>query len=48
MFSIDVTSLLTTASAIFTGLWPIFGVIVGITLGFGLLGLVVREIRQAI
>ncbi len=48
MFSIDVSGLLTTASDIFSGLWPVFGVIAGLTLGFGLVSYVVAEIRKAL
>lgn len=48
MFSIDVSSLLSTASSIFSGLWPVMGVIAGLALGFSLLAFVVKEIRQAL
>jgi len=47
-FDIDTSSFLTTAASIFNALWPAFAIIVGITLGLGLLGLIVRELRQAI
>ncbi len=48
MFSIDLSGLLDTASSIFQGLWPIFGVIAGLSLGFALVGYVVAEIRKAL
>lgn len=47
MFSIDVTSLLTTASSIFNGLWPVFAIIVGLGLGIGLLRYLVNAIGNA-
>lgn len=47
-FSIDASSFLSFAAQIFNGLFPVFGVILGIVLGIGLLTLVVKEIRAAI
>lgn len=47
-FDIDTSNFLTTAATIFNALWHAFAVIVGLTLGLGLLSLVVREIRSAI
>jgi hypothetical protein len=47
MFSIDTSSLMTTASSIFNALWPAFAIIVGLALGFGILKVVVNEIRKA-
>lgn len=47
-FDIDTSNFLGTAASIFNALWPAFAIIVGITLGLGLLSLIVREIRQAI
>jgi len=47
MFSIDITSLLSTASSIFTGLFPIFGLVAGIGLGIGLLRYIVKAIMDA-
>jgi len=47
-FDIDTSNFLGTAASIFNALWPAFAIIVGITLGLGLLALIVREIRQAI
>ena len=47
MFSIDITALLSTASAIFTGLFPAFGVVAGIGLGIGLVRYIVRAIQDA-
>jgi hypothetical protein len=47
-FSIDASGLLNTASQIFNALWPAFAIIVGIALGFGLLTLIVSEIRKAL
>lgn len=47
MFSIDVSGLLTTASQIFSGLFPAFGAIAGIGLGIGLIRYVVRAIQDA-
>lgn len=47
-FSIDAASLLSTAASIFNALWPIFGILVGIILGIGLVTLIVSEIRKAI
>jgi hypothetical protein len=46
-FSIDASTLLDTASAIFNGLWPAFGLVAGIALGAGLLATIVGEIRKA-
>ena len=46
-FSIDATTLLDTASSIFNGLWPAFGLVAGIALGAGLLATIVSEIRKA-
>ncbi len=45
-FDIDVTSLLESASAIFNGLWPVFAVIVGLSLGFGLVKFIAREVSS--
>ena len=47
MFSIDITGLLQTASDIFTGLFPVFGLIAGIGLGIGLLRYIVKAIMDA-
>lgn len=47
-FSIDTTQFMSMAAQIFNGLFPVFGVILGIVLGIGLLVLVVKEIRSAI
>jgi len=47
MFSIDITALLSTASSIFTGLFPVFGLIAGIGLGIGLLRYIVKAIMDA-
>jgi hypothetical protein len=47
-FSIDPSSLLTTASQIFNALWPAFAIVIGISLGLGLLALIVSEIRKAL
>jgi hypothetical protein len=47
-FSIDAANLLSTAASIFNALWPIFGILVGIILGIGLVTLIVSEIRKAI
>ncbi len=47
-FSIDADSLLSTAASIFNALWPVFGILVGIILGIGLVTLIVAEIRKAI
>jgi hypothetical protein len=47
MFSIDITALLDTASSIFSGLFPAFGVIAGIGLGVGLIRYVVKAIQDA-
>ena len=47
MFSIDVTALLDTASAIFTGLFPAFAVVAGIGLGVGLVRYIVKAIMDA-
>jgi hypothetical protein len=50
MLSIDMTSFMDTmlewASTIFNNLIPIFGVLIGITLGIGLLFLVYRLISE--
>jgi hypothetical protein len=47
-FSVDSTTMLDTAASIFNALWPIFGLVVGIILGIGLVTLLVSEIRKAI
>jgi hypothetical protein len=47
MFSIDISSLLSTASSMFTGLFPVFGVIAGIGLGIGLIRYVVKAVQNA-
>ncbi len=47
-FSIDLSGLLTTASQLFNGLFPVFGPIIGITLAFGIIGFIIAEIRRAI
>jgi hypothetical protein len=47
MFSINISSLLSTASSIFSGLFPAFGVIAGIGLGIGLIRYVVKAIQDA-
>jgi hypothetical protein len=47
MFSIDVTSLLSTASSIFTGLFPAFAAVAGIGLGIGLIRYIVKAIQDA-
>lgn len=47
-FSIDAASLLDTAAQIFNALWPVFGILVGVVLGIGLVTLIVSEIRKAI
>ena len=45
-FSMDATSMLSTAADMFNNLWPIFGILVGITIGLGLLSLIAAEIRK--
>ncbi len=47
-FELDLTGMLSTATSIFNSLMPIFGPILGITLGLGLLAVVTNEIRKAI
>lgn len=47
MFSINVSTLLTTASSIFGGLFPAFAVVAGIGLGIGLIRYVVKAIQEA-
>ncbi len=47
-FSLDADNLLSTAASIFNALWPVFGILVGIILGIGLVTLIVAEIRKAI
>ena len=44
-FSFDTSPLLTTASQIFNGLFPVFAIVIGIGLGVGLLILVAVEIK---
>ena len=46
-FSIDTTNLLDTASSIFNGLFPAFSVVIGITLGIGLLMYISKAISDA-
>jgi hypothetical protein len=47
MFSIDTSNLLTTASDIFNGLFPAFSVVIGISLGIGLLLYISKAIADA-
>lgn len=46
--SLDFTQMLEQAFVLINGLWPIFIVPVGFTLGLGLLGWIVSEIRKAV
>jgi hypothetical protein len=46
-FSIDVDGLLSSAESIFNGLFPVFAIAIGITVGLGLIALVAREIRKS-
>jgi len=46
-FSIDATTLLSSAATIFNGLWPAFALVAGIALGTGLVAKIVSEIRKA-
>jgi ABC-type nickel/cobalt efflux system permease component RcnA len=46
-FSLDVDGLLTSAEDIFNGLFPVFAIAIGITIGLGLIALVAREIRKS-
>ncbi len=46
--SLDFTDLLSNAASIINSLWPVFGLPIGIALGMGLLGWIVKEIRKAI
>lgn len=47
MFSIDSSTLLSSAATIFNALWPIFGLIAGIAIGAGLVQAILSEIRKA-
>jgi hypothetical protein len=47
-FSVDTTSLITTASSMFNALIPILMVVAGISLGIGLAVLVAKEIKSAV
>jgi len=47
VFSIDTSNLLTTASDIFNGLFPAFSVVIGISLGIGLLLYISKAIADA-
>jgi hypothetical protein len=47
MFSIDSTTLLDSAASIFNALWPVFGLIAGISIGAGLVQAILGEIRKA-
>ena len=47
-FSVDTSAMLDTAANMFNGLWPVFGVVVGIVLALGLITLLVTELRKAI
>ena len=47
-FSVDASAMLDMAASIFNALWPVFGMVVGIILGIGLVTLLVTEIRKAI
>lgn len=46
--SLDFTSMLAQAFTLINGLWPVFVVPVGFTLGLGLLGWIVSEISKAV
>ncbi len=45
-FNIDTEGLLTMASTMFNALWPIFAVIVGLSLGFGLVKYIAKEVSS--
>lgn len=45
-FQIDVSGMMQMASQIFNGLGPIFFVIIGVTVGFGLLMRIANEFRR--
>jgi hypothetical protein len=47
-FNIDLDGMMETASQIFNALVPIFGPVLGISLGIGLLTLVVSEVRKIV
>lgn len=46
--SLDFSSMLEQAFTLINGLWPVFVVPVGFTLGLGLLGWIVSEIGKAV
>ena len=47
-FNINLDGMLETASQIFNALVPIFGPVLGISLGIGLLTLVIAEVRKIV
>ena len=46
-FSIDTSSLMTSAANIFNGLWPAFAIVAGLSLGLALVKFIVQAIRTA-
>ena len=46
-FSIDTSSLMTSAANIFNGLWPAFAIVAGLSLGIALVKFIVQAIRTA-
>jgi len=45
--SLDFSGLMSQAGAIINGLWPVFILPVGLSLGMALLGKIIGEIRKA-
>ncbi len=45
-FNFDMTQLLSTASSLFNGLWPLFAIVAGLSLAAGLLVMVTRSIKN--
>ena len=46
-FNVDTGTLMDNAAAMFNGLWPVMGAIVGLSMGIGLVTYVAGMIRKA-
>ena len=47
-FNLDITPMTDMAATIFNGLGPIFLIVAGVSLGIGLLTLIIGEIRKIV